>query len=192
MERGRGSRWLRGTAFGFPFGAIPAGGAEIPTFLSFAIEKKLDQAPGRVRHAARSTASPAPESAANNASAAATWCRCWRSGCPPRATAAVMLAAFQQYGMQPGPLLFDTNPTWCGRCSRACSSACHAAGDQPAVGAAVGEAAEDPRPYLYAGILLFATLGVYAVNGSTVDLWLLLAIGCLGFAMRRFGLPMSR
>lgn len=46
-----------------------------------------------------------------------------------------------------------------------------------------------PRPYLYAGILLFATLGTYAVNGSTVDLWVLLAIGALGFTMRRFGLP---
>ena len=41
--------WLRGTALGFPFGTIPAGGAEIPTFLSYAIEKKLTQASRGIR-----------------------------------------------------------------------------------------------------------------------------------------------
>ena len=41
--------WLRGTAFGFPFGALPAGGAEIPTFLSYITESKLSQAPRGVR-----------------------------------------------------------------------------------------------------------------------------------------------
>src|SRR3712207_3136320 len=46
-----------------------------------------------------------------------------------------------------------------------------------------------PRPYLYAGILFFATIGTYAVNGSTVDLMVLLGIGAIGFMMRRFGLP---
>ena len=46
-----------------------------------------------------------------------------------------------------------------------------------------------PRPYLYAGILFFASMGAYAVNGSSFDLILLLALGLLGFVMRRFGLP---
>ena len=46
-----------------------------------------------------------------------------------------------------------------------------------------------PRPYLYAGILFFASLGAYAANASTFDLFLLLVIGVLGFMMRRYGLP---
>jgi putative tricarboxylic transport membrane protein len=46
-----------------------------------------------------------------------------------------------------------------------------------------------PRPYLYAGILFFATLGAYSVNLQAFDLALLLVLGALGFAMRRFGLP---
>src|ERR1700712_4553691 len=37
--------WLRGTLFGFPIGALPAGGAEIPTFLSYSAERRLSQAP---------------------------------------------------------------------------------------------------------------------------------------------------
>ena len=46
-----------------------------------------------------------------------------------------------------------------------------------------------PRPYLYAGILFFASMGAYAVQGQPFDLYLLLVLGLLGFAMRRFGLP---
>jgi putative tricarboxylic transport membrane protein len=44
---------------------------------------------------------------------------------------------------------------------------------------------------LYAGIVLFAALGVYSVNGSAVDLVILYALGLLGFTMRRFGLPVA-
>jgi putative tricarboxylic transport membrane protein len=46
-----------------------------------------------------------------------------------------------------------------------------------------------PRPYLYAGILFFASVGAYAVSGQVVDLIVLFVIGVLGFAMRRYGLP---
>jgi putative tricarboxylic transport membrane protein len=47
-----------------------------------------------------------------------------------------------------------------------------------------------PRPYLYAGILFFASVGAYAVSGDVVDLVLLLVIGVVGVVMRRFGLPL--
>jgi putative tricarboxylic transport membrane protein len=105
---------------GFPIGAMPAGGAEIGTFLSYATEKKTDEAPGGVRHGAiEGVAGP---EAANNASAAGTLVPLLTLGLPTSATAAIMLAGFQQYGLQPGPLLF-TNPqlVW-GLIASACSS----------------------------------------------------------------------
>jgi putative tricarboxylic transport membrane protein len=46
-----------------------------------------------------------------------------------------------------------------------------------------------PRPQLYAGILFFASLGAYSVNQDPFDLALLLAMGGVGFAIRRFGIP---
>ena len=46
-----------------------------------------------------------------------------------------------------------------------------------------------PRPYLYAGIIFFASMGAYAVNAQPLDLLLFLVLGLLGSAMRRFGLP---
>ena len=97
--------WLRGTAFGFPFGAIPAGGAEIPTFLSYVTEKRLSKHPEEFgRGAIEGVAGP---EAANNASAAGTMVPLLSLGLPTNATAAVMLAALTSYGLQPGPLLFS-------------------------------------------------------------------------------------
>src|SRR5918911_1039635 len=60
--------WLRGTVIGFPFGAIPAGGAEIPTFLSYVTEKRLSKHPEEFgKGAIEGVAGP---EATNNASAA--------------------------------------------------------------------------------------------------------------------------
>ena len=100
--------WLRGTAFGFPIGALPAGGSEIPTFLSYLTEKRLTKHPEEFGQGAIEAVA-GPE-AANNAAAAGTLAPLLSLGLPTSATAAIMLAAFQQYGLQPGPLLFDSNP----------------------------------------------------------------------------------
>ncbi len=100
--------WLRGTAYGFPFGALPAGGAELPTFLSYVTEKKLSKHPEEFGHGAiEGVAGP---EAANNASAAGTLVPMLSLGLPTNATAAVILAAFVSYGIQPGPTLFENEP----------------------------------------------------------------------------------
>ena len=100
--------WLRGTFLGFPIGALPAGGSEIPTFLSYLIEKRLSKNPEEFgKGAIEAVAGP---EAANNAAAAGVLAPLLSLGLPTSATAAIMLAAFQQYGLQPGPLLFDSNP----------------------------------------------------------------------------------
>ncbi len=100
--------WIRGTLFGFPIGALPAGGAEIPTFLSYSTEKRLSKHPEEFGHGAiEGVAGP---EAANNASAAGTLVPLLTLGLPTSATAAMMLAGFQQYGLNPGPLLFAERP----------------------------------------------------------------------------------
>ena len=170
--------WLRGTAIGFPIGAMPAGGAEIPTFLSYyAREEALQQARG-VRHDGAIEGVAGPE-AANNASAAGVLVPMLTLGLPTSATAAIMLSAFQSYGINPGPLLLqhaaaaglgaDRHPVHRQR---------DAAGAQPADDRAVGEdAARSRAPLLYAGILVFATIGTYGISQSPIDLVLLYIIG---------------
>src|SRR5829696_9487301 len=79
--------WLRGTLYGFPIGALPAGGAEIPTFLSYATEKRLTKYPEDFgKGAIEGVAGP---EAANNASAAGTLVPLLTLGLPTSATAAM-------------------------------------------------------------------------------------------------------
>ena len=180
--------WLRGTAYGFPFGALPAGGAELPTFLSYITEKKLSKHPEDFgKGAIEGVAGP---EAANNASAAGTLVPMLSLGLPTNATAAVMLTAFVSYGIQPGPTLFDKEPLliWTLIASLFIGNFLLLALNLP-LAPLWAKLLRTPRPYLYAGILFFATLGAFAVNLQTLDLILLLVFGLMGLMMRRFGLP---
>ena len=180
--------WLRGTAIGFPFGAMPAGGAELPTFLSYVTEKRLSKHKDEFGQGAiEGVAGP---EATNNASAAGTLVPLLTLGLPVTATAAVMLVAFQEYGIQPGPLLFaqEGDLVWTLIASLFIGNAILLLLNLP-LAPFWAKLLRIPRHYLYAGILFFASIGAYAVNASTVDLLVLLALGSLGFAMRRFGLP---
>jgi putative tricarboxylic transport membrane protein len=180
--------WLRGTAYGFPFGAVPAGGAEIPTFLSYITEKRLTKHPEEFgKGAIEGVAGP---EAANNASAAGTMVPMLSLGLPTNATAAVMLAALTSYGIQPGPLLLQRESAlvWGLIASLFIGNTLLLLLNLP-LAPVWAKLLRIPRPYLYAGILFFASMGAYAVNGSAFDLILLLALGLLGFVMRRFGLP---
>lgn len=112
--------WLRGTVIGFPIGAMPAGGAEIGTFFSYAAEKKLSKHPEEFGHGAiEGVAGP---EAANNASAAGTLVPLLTLGLPTSATAAIMLAGFQQYGLSPDRSCSRPIRNSSGASSPACSS----------------------------------------------------------------------
>jgi putative tricarboxylic transport membrane protein len=180
--------WLRGTALGFPFGALPAGGAELPTFLSYISERKLSKKPEEFGHGAiEGVAGP---EAANNASAAGTLVPLLAIGLPTTATAAVILLAFQSYGIQTGPDLFDTHSglVWTLLASLFIGNTLLLVLNLP-LAPLWAKLLQIPRPYLYAGILFFASLGAYSVNFQWFDLLILLILGLLGLAMRRFGIP---
>ncbi len=182
--------WLRGTALGFPFGALPAGGTEIPTFLSYFIEKKLSKRPGEFGNGAiEGVAGP---EAANNSAVAGVLVPLLALGLPTSATAAIMLVAFQQYGLQPGPQLFTSSGplVWTLIASLFIGNAMLLVLNLPLVGVWV-RLLRIPQPLLYGGILVFSTLGVYSVNRSTFDLGLLFLTGLLGFLMRRFQFPVA-
>jgi putative tricarboxylic transport membrane protein len=180
--------WLRGPFIGFPFGAIPAGGAEIPTFLSYVTERRLSRHPEEFGSGAIEGVA-GPESAAS-ASSAGTLATMLTLGLPTTAIAAVMLAAFQQFGIQPGPLLFENEPelVWTLIASLFIGLVLLLVLNLP-LAPLWAKLLQIPRPYLYAGILFFACVGAYAVSGQPVDLVVLLVIGGIGFLMRRYGLP---
>jgi putative tricarboxylic transport membrane protein len=182
--------WLRGTAFGVPFGAMPAGGAEIPTFLSYATEKKLAKHPEEFGNGAiEGVAGP---EAANNASVTTALIPLLTLGLPTSATAAIILTGFQQYGIQPGPLLFTTQAelVW------GLIASCYIGNVMLLVlnlplAPMWARLLAIPRPYLYAGILVFASIGAYGMRNSWFDLLLLLLFGVVGYAMRRWDFPVA-
>ncbi|CAN5538752.1 tripartite tricarboxylate transporter permease [soil metagenome] len=184
--------WLRGTAIGTPFGCIPAGGTEIPTFLSYAMEKKLakdkDAKAGfGTTGAIEGVAGP---EAANNATVTAALIPLLTLGIPTSNTTAILLGAFQNYGIQPGPQLFTTSAAlvWALIASLYIGNVMLLVLNLPMVGLWV-KLLKIPKPQLYAGILIFATVGAYGMRQSAFDLFLLYAIGVLGVIMRRFDFP---
>ncbi|MFN0159730.1 MAG: tripartite tricarboxylate transporter permease [Burkholderiales bacterium] len=194
MNRAEWSRswpaWLRATAIGFPFGTIPAGGSEIPTFLSYATEKKLSRHPEEFGHGAiEGVAGP---EAANNAAATGVLVPLLTLGIPTSATAAILLGAFQNYGIQPGPLLFESQAAlvWGLIASLYVGNVILLVLNLPLIGLWV-RVLSIPRDILYAAILVFATLGAYSMHQSWVDLLMLYIFGLLGFAMRRFDIPVG-
>ncbi|MDQ0590758.1 tripartite tricarboxylate transporter permease [Variovorax paradoxus] len=184
--------WLRGTAIGTPFGCIPAGGTEIPTFLSYAMEKKLAKdadakAEFGTKGAIEGVAGP---EAANNATVTAALIPLLTLGIPTSNTTAILLGAFQNYGIQPGPQLFTTSAAlvWALIASLYIGNVMLLVLNLPMVGLWV-KLLKIPKPQLYAGILIFATVGAYGMRQSAFDLFLLYGIGLLGVAMRRFDFP---
>jgi len=184
--------WLRGTAFGIPFGVIPAGGAEVPSFLAYGTERKLDKRRARPMFGNGAIRGVAGPEAAGNATAGTAMGALLALGLPTSATAAVMLAAFQQYGMQPGPLLFERSGplVWALLASLFIGLIVLLVLNLP-FAPLWARLLKIPKPYLYAGIAVLACFGVYAATGSLVDQILLLALGLLGFVMRRYQYPLA-
>jgi putative tricarboxylic transport membrane protein len=183
--------WIRGALIGFPIGAMPAGGAEIPTFLSYAIEKKLSRHKEEFGTTGAIEGVAGPE-AANNASAAGVLVPMLTLGLPTSATAAIMLSAFQSYGINPGPMLLQTQPAlvWGLIASLFIANVILVILTLPLIGLWV-RMLRIPAPQLYAGILIFATVGTYGISQSPIDLVVLYALGSIGFVMRRYDFPLA-
>lgn len=184
--------WARGTAIGLPFGVIPAGGADIPTFLAYGTERRLDarrKNPQFGKGAIRGLA--APEAAGNSTTGMAMGALL-ALGLPISATAAIMLGAFRQYGLQPGPLLFERAPelVWALLASFFIAMIVLLLINLP-FAMLWAKLLLIPHHYLYAGITVFCGLGIYAVSNSTFDLLLVLAIGIVGFVMRMNDYPLA-
>ena len=183
--------WLRGTAIGAPFGCIPAGGTEIPTFLSYAMEKKLARGENLAEFgttgAIEGVAGP---EASNNATVTTALIPLLTLGIPTSNTTAILLGAFQNYGIQPGPQLFTTsaNLVWALIASLYIGNVMLLILNLPLVNLWV-KLLKIPKPQLYAGILIFSTVGAYGMRQSAFDLVLLFAIGVIGVLMRRFDFP---
>ncbi len=180
--------WLRGTAIGFPMGLIPAGGSEVPTFISYSVERNLSKHKEEFGEGAiEGVAGP---EAANNANAAGVLVPLLALGLPTSATAAIMLVALRNFNLQPGPMLFEMNGplVWTLIASLFVGNTLLLLLNLPLIRVWI-KLLQIPRHYLYAGIATFGLLGAYSLNNSVFDLRVALVLGFIGYLFRRFGVP---
>jgi putative tricarboxylic transport membrane protein len=175
----------RGTVLGFLIGIIPGSAHIIASFVSYAVEKRLSKHPERFGHGAIEGVA-GPESA-NNSATSGAFVPMLALGVPSGPIPAVMIAAMMVHGISPGPLLITQQPElfWGFIASMYVGNVVLLILNLPLVGIFVN-VLRVPYPLLYPAILVFCVLGVYAVNGSAVDVGIMTATGALGYLLRKF------
>lgn len=178
----------RQSFLGFIIGVLPGAGATISSFIAYISEKKLSKKPdefgkGSIRGLA------APETA-NNAATSGAFVPLLSLGIPGSGTTAVMLGAFIVLGVQPGPLLMTDRPEifWGIIASMYIGNVFLLLLNLPLI-PYLAKILLIPRPLLISLVIMFSTVGVYAISFNTFDLYMLLLFGIIGFLMRLFAFP---
>jgi putative tricarboxylic transport membrane protein len=176
---------LRGTGIGSFFGALPGTGGAIASFMAYAVEKKVAKDPSRFGKGAIEGVT-APESA-NNAAAQTAFVPTLTLGIPGDATMALMLGALMIHGIQPGPMMMAEQPLvfWGLIVSFGIGNIMLLILNLPLIGIWVA-ILKVPYRALYPAILVLISLGVYSVNNNTFDVYMVAAIGALGYFMSVF------
>jgi len=176
----------RGTVLGFLIGVIPGSAHIISSFVSYAVERRLSRHPEEFGEGA--VAGVAGPESANNAATSGAFVPMLALGVPSGPIPAVMLAALMVHGVSPGPLLIKEQPAlfWGFIASMYVGNLILLALNLPMVGIFVN-VLRIPYSLLYPSIIMFCVVGVYAVNGSVVDVWIAMVMGALGYGLRKLG-----
>ncbi len=174
----------RGTTLGFLIGIIPGSAHIISSFVSYAVERRLSRTPDEFGKGA--VAGLAGPESANNSATSGAFVPMLALGVPSGPIPAVMLAAMMVHGVSPGPLLIRQQPElfWGFIASMYVGNVVLLVLNLPLVGMFVN-LLRIPYHFLYPGILVFSIVGVYAVNNSVVDVWIMLGMALVGFVLRK-------
>ena len=177
---------LRGTAIGAFFGTLPGTGPAISSFSSYMVEKKVARDPSRFgKGAIEGVAGP---EAANNAAAQCAFIPTLTLGVPGSATMALMLGALMIKGITPGPSVMTEQPAlfWGLIASMWIGNLMLVILNLPLVGIWV-KLLKVPYRFLFPAILVFSAIGIYSIDSSSFDLYLVAFFTVLGVAWRVFG-----
>jgi putative tricarboxylic transport membrane protein len=175
---------LRGSGVGFVIGILPGAAHIISTFVSYALEKRLSRHPeefgsGRIEGVA------GPESA-NNAATGGAMIPFLALGIPSAPATATMMVALLIHGVKPGPMLMEQHPQvfWGLIASMYIGNLMLLILNLPLVGLFIN-LLRVPQHVLFPGILLVCFVGVYSVNLSATDLWIMAIAGAAGYLLRK-------
>src|SRR5690242_9208901 len=175
----------RGSVLGFLIGIIPGSAHIISSFMSYALEKRVSKHPEEFGHGA--VAGVAGPESANNAASTGAFVPMLALGIPTGPVTAVLMAALLIHGVPPGPTLVNDHPSvfWGFVASMYVGNLMLLALNLPLVGLFVN-LLRIPYAYLYPLIIMFCVIGVYEVNNSIVDVWIMLIMGVVGYDMKKF------
>ena len=171
---------IRGTAVGSILGVLPGGGAALPPFTAYAIEKKIAKDPSIFgKGAIEGVASP---EAANNAGAQTSFIPLLTLGIPSNALMALMIGALMIQGIQPGPQIMVEQPqlVWGVIASMWVGNLMLLVINLPMIGIWVS-LLKVPYRLMFPAILLFCCIGAYGTNNSVADVWLMLICAVIGY-----------
>lgn len=182
--------WARGGITGFLVGALPGAGATIASFMAYSLEKKASKYPEKFGTGVIEGVA-APE-AANNAATAGAIIHLLVLGVPGSGSTAVMLGALMIHGLRPGPLLFTQNPefVWALIASMYIGNIALLIMNMPMV-PLFTSILRMPYPVLLPIIIVLSVIGVFSVNNSMFDLWVMVVFGVLGYIFKKFGYPVA-
>ncbi|MCK1999125.1 tripartite tricarboxylate transporter permease [Psychrobacillus psychrodurans] len=181
---------VRGSLLGFFIGVLPGAGATLASFFSYTTEKKLSKNPEKFGKG--HIAGVAGPESANNAASGGAMIPLLTLGIPGSGTTAILMGALIMYNIQPGPLLFDEHPevAWGLIASMFIGNLMLLLLNMPLV-RVFAKIIQTPKKYLLPMIIAISFFGVYAVQYTTFDLYLLLGCGVLGYLLSKNDYPVA-
>jgi putative tricarboxylic transport membrane protein len=181
---------LRGSVLGFFVGLLPGPSTVISTFVAYALEKRISKRPEEFGHGAVEGV-VAPESA-NNSAVMGSMIPLLTLGIPFAAPSAVMLAGLRMHNVEPGPMMFTTNPDvfWTFIAAMYLGNLMLLVLNLPLVGAFSKIATIRPQVLLPV-ISVICLVGIYSVRNAFFDVWVMICAGVIGFFLRRWHYPIA-
>jgi putative tricarboxylic transport membrane protein len=180
--------FLNGSVIGFLIGALPGAGATVASFLSYGLEKAVSRHPEKFGTGVIEGVA-APEGA-NNADAGGALVPLLTLGIPGGNTTAILLGGLILWGYKPGPLLIQEHPElfWGLVASMYIGNVLLLVLNLPLV-PLFAQILRLPYYVLYPLIIGISIVGVYSVNNSLFDVWMMGLFGLLGYLMRKLDFP---
>jgi putative tricarboxylic transport membrane protein len=181
---------LRGTVVGLPLGMLPGFVPAVSSFIAYDVEKRVSKYPEKFGTGVIEGVG-GPE-AANNATAQTGFIPLMAFGIPTSASTAIILAALMIYGLQPGPVLFESNKLfiWTVIASMYIGNIMLLVLNLPLVGV-WARISQIPYKYLGPIILGVCLIGAYSPRNSMFDVWVAVIFGVAGYLMKRVKWPMG-
>ncbi|ARS52539.1 tripartite tricarboxylate transporter permease [Kushneria konosiri] len=180
----------RSSIAGTLIGALPGAGADIAAWICYAVSKRFSRHPER--YGKGHIEGIVDGGSANNAAIGGAWTPALVFGIPGDSVTAIAIGILLLNGMSPGPRIFTDNPEIVHTLYGAFAMANVL---MIPVGIAVialsSRIVRIPRRVLMPIVLLFSLVGAYAITNSVVAVWIVLALGILGYAMEASGFPLA-